>query len=84
MEHNCRICGLYIEDLPWGQDGATPTYEICLCCGAEFGNDDYTSESVKNYRAKWLAEGAPWFYKKSKPENWDVKKQMEDIPYNFR
>jgi len=28
-EHNCRVCGLYIDDLPWGEDGNCPTYEIC-------------------------------------------------------
>lgn len=84
MEHNCRICGLYIEDLPWGEDGVTPTYEICSCCGGEFGNDDYTMESVKKYRARWLAEGAVWFYKKNRPENWDIEKQMKDIPKTFK
>ncbi len=45
-EHNCRVCGLYIDDLPWGEDGNCPTYEICSCCGVEFGNEDYTVESV--------------------------------------
>lgn len=33
--HNCRVCGLYIEDFPWGDDGNCPTYEICPCCGAK-------------------------------------------------
>lgn len=40
-EHFCRVCGLYIEDEPWGKDGSCPTYEICSCCGVEFGNEDY-------------------------------------------
>ena len=29
--HNCRVCGYYIDDLPWGKDGNCPTYEICPC-----------------------------------------------------
>lgn len=49
-DHFCRICGLYSEDKPWGEDGNCPTYEFCLCCGVEFGYEDYTVESVINYR----------------------------------
>lgn len=39
--HNCRVCGYYIDDLPWGKDGNCPTYEICPCCGDEFGTAKY-------------------------------------------
>lgn len=49
-EHFCRICGLYSEDKPWGEDGHCPTYDICPCCGCEFGYEDYTVESAINYR----------------------------------
>jgi len=84
IEHNCRICGLYIEEPTWGKNGSCPTYEICPCCGVEFGNDDYTIKSTKEYRAKWLSEGATWFYKKEKPDNWDIEKQIENIPKAFR
>lgn len=24
-KHNCKVCGLYIEDSPWGVDGKSPT-----------------------------------------------------------
>lgn len=40
METNsfyCRVCGLYLGYQPWGEDGKTPSYEICPCCGVEFG-----------------------------------------------
>jgi len=63
-EHYCRICGLYIEDLPWGEDGNTPSYEICPCCGVEFGHEDYTILSAKEYRIKWLKDGADWLVRK--------------------
>lgn len=51
-DHNCRVCGLHIDDLPWGQDGNSPTYDICPCCGVEFGYEDYTAESARRYREK--------------------------------
>jgi hypothetical protein len=82
--HNCSVCGLYIEDAPWGEDNKTPTYEICPCCGVEFGNEDYTTKSVAAYRSKWLSEGATWFLKKQKPMEWDLEVQLKDIPTKWR
>lgn len=82
-EHNCRVCGLYIDDLPWGKDGNCPTYEICSCCGVEFGNEDYTIESTKQYREKWINEGMNWFEPSEKPENWDKEEQFKNIPQDF-
>ena len=82
MDH-CRVCGLYIETLPWGEDGNSPTYEICPCCGVEFGYEDYTAESAKQYREKWIHEGANWFQPKQQPENWDRQQQSKNIPDNF-
>jgi hypothetical protein len=83
-QHNCRICGLYIEDLPWGKDGDSPTYEICSCCGVEFGNEDYTIESIRKYRAKWINLGANWFIPKEKPERWNFQQQFENVPDEYR
>ncbi|MCD8032141.1 MAG: hypothetical protein LUF85_15295 [Bacteroides sp.] len=79
-ENNCRVCGLFIQDKPWGENGKTPTYEICPCCGVEFGVEDYTKESTKEYREKWIESGCQWFDKKEKPENWNLSLQMENIP----
>jgi hypothetical protein len=31
------VCGLEQGELPWGADGATPSFAICDCCGVEFG-----------------------------------------------
>ena len=82
-EHYCRICGLYMKDKPWGDDGQSPTYEICPCCGVEFGNEDYDLFSIKEYRKEWLKNGANWFDKKKKPVSWDVNKQLMNVPEDF-
>lgn len=82
-EHTCRVCGLYIENLPWGEDDKSPTYEICPCCGVEFGNEDYTIESTKRYRQTWINKGANWFNPKQKPEKWDKEEQFKSIPQEF-
>ena len=82
-EHNCRVCGFYIDDLPWGEDGNCPTYEICPCCGVEFGNEDSSKESTKRYREKWINEGLTWFDPKEKPKEWNKEEQFRNIPQEF-
>lgn len=82
--HFCSSCGYYLGFSPWGEDGNTPDYSICSCCGIEFGNEDYTLESLKEYRAHWLINGSKWFDEKMKPVNWDIHKQMANIPFEYR
>ncbi|HEU4607158.1 MAG TPA: hypothetical protein VFS31_03550, partial [Chitinophagaceae bacterium] len=66
-QHNCRICGLYFDDAPWGDDNNSPTYEICPCCGVEFGDEDYILESIRKYRQRWINQGYNWFMSKRRP-----------------
>lgn len=82
--HECRVCGCYSEDFPWGEDGKTPSYQICPCCGVQFGKEDSTLESIKEYRDKWRSKGGEWFAKNEKPEGWDMDVQMKNIPDGFR
>lgn len=70
-------------------------YNICECCGTEFGNDDemYSHEEL---RAKWIEGGATWFFK-SAPIGWNpwtqlgrvqtscgitIRANVEPLPYN--
>ena len=76
---NCRVCG-YNYGEPWGKDGTDPSFEICLCCGVEFGYGDATLVAVKRTRGIWLASGTKWVYPKFKPQDWDVSQQMNQIP----
>jgi hypothetical protein len=72
----CPVCGLEQNEPPWGDDGKNPSFDICDCCGVEFGYEDSTPESIESYRKKWIAEGAKW---KRKPENWNLEKQLNNI-----
>lgn len=81
--HHCKVCGLYHEDPPWGEDGQSPTYNICACCGVEFGNDDYTPEAVLKYRQACLDKGSVWFEPKERPANWNLEEQLKAIPKGF-
>lgn len=80
----CRICGLIQCEEPWGGNGKTPNYTMCSCCGAEFGYEDCTKESVMAYRKKWLAAGGNWWVLKEKPNLWDIEKQLQNIPVDFQ
>lgn len=87
-KHFCRVCGLYIDDKPWGDDNKTPTHDICPCCGVEFGNEDFCLASLKEYRKQWIEKGAKWWDEENptnsphttKPFNWKVEEQMTHIP----
>ena len=78
----CPVCGYPLGNYnPWGDDGKTPTFDICPCCGVEWGNEDYTTESRTEYRNKWLADGAKWFETQKKPVNWNLEEQLKDIDH---
>ena len=80
----CRVCGLLQEDKSWGEDGKTPTFDICACCGTEFGYDDANKEAVKRTRQRWLDGGAVWFAPEFRPERWNLSEQLKQVPGDFR
>jgi len=81
-EYNCRICGFNNYPDEFWKD-KIPMYIICPCCGCESGNEDYTLETTKLYREKWINQGAIWFLPKEKPEKWDIVKQLKNIPKDY-
>jgi len=85
-EYHCRVCGLFQdEDSPtWGPNDTCPSFEICVCCGAEFGFDDCSVRDVKAMREEWIDKGTPWDEPKCKPENWFLEEQLKNIPEGFR
>jgi transcription elongation factor Elf1 len=80
----CPVCGFdKLEEMPYDNDG-NPSYEICICCGFEFGfDDDSEGYSVENYRSKWINEGSNWFSPDLKPKNWDLRNQLKNIHVNL-
>jgi hypothetical protein len=78
-KNNCKVCGLYISPPPWGEDGLSPSYEICPCCGVEFGNEDYTEESIRKYRQQWINKGYEWFEPSERPSDWNPNVQLANV-----
>jgi hypothetical protein len=61
----------------WGM----PSYEVCACCGYEFGNDDDPGTAAgiafEEYLAEWTREGCQWFDKGERPANWSLQAQLD-------
>jgi len=75
----CRCCGWDFGDYcPWGDDGASPEYVICDCCGCEAGNDDSYPGHLAEYRRNWLNSGAQWWHRKTKPVDWNDGRQLKE------
>jgi hypothetical protein len=68
---------------PWGEDGASPNFQICPCCGVEFGYEDCSTTAVRSYRKSWIDAGALWFEPKKRPSDWKVENQLKSIPEGF-
>lgn len=83
QKNNCRVCGFELLEPPWGMDGKTPSWDICRCCGTEFGYEDCTLKSIKKNRQEWISSGCPWFDKKQKPEFWSWENQKRGIPPEY-
>ena len=60
-----------------------PTYDICECCGFEFGYDDEPGAgkglSFEQYLQEWINDGQNWFVPSSRPDDWALETQLKNI-----
>jgi hypothetical protein len=76
---------------PWPDHGPPPyehkygsaSYEVCDCCGFEFGYDDNPGTAppltFDEYRKQWIASGAESFDPAKRPESWSLSEQLSRI-----
>ena len=81
--HRCRVCGLWHDPPSWGEDGQSPDYTFCACCGVEAGYQDCTPDAARAFREKWLAREAPWDEPRARRVDWDLNEQLRHIPPGF-
>ena len=74
----CPVCG-YNRLQEKTRDNNVPSFEICSCCGTEFGYDDCNQESIMKRRIKWIESGYKWFSEEDKPDNWNAIEQLKNI-----
>lgn len=77
MKYTCPVCGYdQLEEPPRDKHGKCPSYEICSCCGFEFGyDDDAAGFTYDSFRKDWVKRGCPWRHE-GEPTSWDPFKQM--------
>jgi len=80
----CRVCGRIQAEPPWGENGRSPNWAICPCCGVEFGYGDSNMLAIEDWRKKWLVSGARWWQPKKKPADWSLVEQMKNIPEKYK
>lgn len=80
----CRVCGLEQPYPQYGESGRVPTFEICSCCGVEFGYEGATIAGTVRFRKAWMARGKEWFHTDKRPKDWAWKRQKERIPDVFK
>ena len=68
----CPVCGYGMEDPP-------SDFNICPCCGTEFGYHD-ANTSTNTLRAAWLRAGAKWWSTTDpEPDGWDPYVQVSAL-----
>lgn len=80
----CRVCGYEPDAPPWGISGADPSWEICPCCGVEFGYEDSSLEGTRQYRDRWLNSGARWLDPTEAPDGLSAEARLARVPAAWR
>jgi hypothetical protein len=78
MKHHCPVCGWpELAEPPRNASGAA-SFEICPCCGFEFGfDDDDQGLTYEAARARWVAAGMKWWStSRPSPANWKALDQF--------
>ena len=80
MSTRCHVCCFDIGGPPWGESGRDPTFDICPCCGCEFGHEDCRASGVLRHRQRWSDAGFPWFREDERPVGWSAEHQLQMLP----
>lgn len=75
----CPVCGF--GELPWRpyDDFGLPSFEICPCCGTQFGVED-ARQSHELLRHVWAVGGARWWsLVEPPPVGWDPAIQLSEF-----
>ena len=84
-ERYCRICGLDQGEEGVRDNNGCASFDICSCCGVEFGHEDINVDTCKKYRNNWINTlNAKWFNEKIKPKHWSLDLQLKQIISKFK
>jgi hypothetical protein len=77
----CPVCGFDDLDEPPYSDAGDGLFEICPCCGFQFGvSDDNQGVSFHEWREWWINQGMSWSSKGiPAPQGWDPHQQLSNL-----
>ena len=84
MAHPCPVCGYpELREPPRSGGGS---YEICPCCGFQFGvSDDDCHFTYEQWRIKWRKSGMKWTSRSlTRPAKWNPGQQLTQMPTKSR
>jgi hypothetical protein len=72
----CPVCGYDGLEEPAYDEAGCASFEICPCCGIEFGYDD-AQKTHNELRNLWLGSGCPWHSLENRPPaGWNAEQQL--------
>ncbi|MED3629767.1 hypothetical protein P4478_23220 [Bacillus subtilis] len=83
--YTCPVCGFDGLDEPPYDEYNIGSYNICSCCGFEYGNDDdvmvnekllEVPEAHELYRIRWVKEGAIVFDPSDYPSEYQINNKV--------
>jgi len=78
----CPVCGSDgLLEKPRSVIGS-PSYEVCMCCGFEFGyHDDSQGYTYRDWRTRWIGKGTRWCCEdiEPRPLGWDAEQQLMNL-----
>jgi hypothetical protein len=83
MNHTCPVCGWPKLHEPPRHETGGASFEICPCCGFEFGfDDDDQGLTYEQARARWIAGGMRWWSRaRPAPFDWNAERQLSDAGF---
>jgi len=76
----CHVCGFpELERPAYDLEMNQPLFDICPCCGCEFGYNDATPKARERHLKEWIKQGAIWFKPDVRPPKWDLVSQLKLI-----
>lgn len=78
-KHRCTVCGWPELDEPPRSPTGGASYEICPCCGFQFGVTDADQGFNETaWRGQWIADGMQWSStSRPAPARWSAPHQLE-------
>jgi len=78
MNYPCPVCGWPKLEEPARSESGSASFEVCPCCGFEFGfDDDDRGFTYETWRARWIKAGMKWWSQsRPAPARWNATAQL--------